>query len=1010
MPVKQLRLIVLLLFAAGMTRAQNGLFTFYSLPEGLPQSTVTALYKDPRGYLWVGTGGGLSLFDGYGFRNIRSDYNDTSVFFNNMIRNLVPQAAAGKIWVGTEDGFIAFDRNGKPVSKAVREQGRPDYLRSLAWAGDTALWLFKGPDQIITWNAGTGKASGQFHVRHLQSSNIFNLSRPGDFVFADTLSALVFVSAGQKKMERYPLNIPVLGSEISGLVEIGENRYLLGTRSGFWIFDRNTGAVSRLRSADPQNDGTKFSVRSMALDNRGLLWFCADGDGLYAYDLRQDRFRPCFWQQDGTSVREKLKRIQHILCDATGVIWLGTDGSGLGKLNVRRLLFGEQFISPLVSDTCNWFIRSLHYDRDTVYAGTFRQGLKIVGISSGRITTVWTGGEGNVNAIAPGPGRQLCLATDNGLLLLDIRTHRLRRIATASGQSPGNAGCLLRLSDGRLLVSYMHQLYIVDNETTDPVLRLYAGGFPQLISALYETRDHRLLVALRYYGISVLSEEGKLVDSMSFRMKGGAGILFKIYGFAEAGGRIWASSNSGLFCFDEKLRPQKTFTVKDGLPTSTIYDAEVLSDSVLALSTGKGVSFFHLHTGRFRNFDSRDGMHSDECNSNASFCSGDYLFIGGINGFDRLRLPIKYPVAPPALIVPGDLHFGSLQMESDSVFSPAAAPELSYQQNSLSVSLWSTDFAFSERALYRFYLEDETGAVFARGDQRFVSFAGIPEGTYRLSAGVQLPGSDEPAVRQLFRFTIHPPFWKTGWFLACLLLLGTLVVTLVVYLFFFFRTRRKLRQLELSRRVEQVRIRISGDLHDDLGAGLTQIALCSDLLSDQYPDQPEVREKTIKLGKLARSLSQSMKEVVWSVKPEYDNLGSMIRYFREYCYDFFDSLPVAFSFTAGDYDPDRQISPEHRRALLLVMKEGINNIARHAEASTAGVEIRICDDRILMEIWDDGKGMSEVVAPENMRSNGLRNMFRRAKEAGLEMDLQTAAGKGVRLLVSARLDGITTKG
>jgi ligand-binding sensor domain-containing protein len=92
------------------TAAQQGIFTFYSVNEGLAQSTVTCLFRDTSGYLWVGTGGGLSLFNGYEFRNYKSSINDSSSISNNRIRSFLLSSNGKNIWVGTEDGINCFSR------------------------------------------------------------------------------------------------------------------------------------------------------------------------------------------------------------------------------------------------------------------------------------------------------------------------------------------------------------------------------------------------------------------------------------------------------------------------------------------------------------------------------------------------------------------------------------------------------------------------------------------------------------------------------------------------------------------------------------------------------------------------------------------------------------------------------------------------------------------------------------------------------------------------------------
>lgn len=993
-----LTFFIFLLLAPGI-RGQ-GLFSFYSVSEGLAQSTVTSMYRDTFGYLWVGTGDGLSIFNGYEFRNFKSRYGDTTSLSNNRVRGILPSRDGEHVWVGTEDGVTIFERNALSTPRILRIPGWGGEALSPLWCNDTAMWLINPGKAIIRVNEKTGKIATQHTFQHQVWYDPHPLNTPGEFVFTDASASLVFYSIRKGETGRYPFPEALKLGDVHDALEMSDGTLLIATVRGLWNFDRKSGYWKQL----PGTRHGQLDLVCLCRDVNGKIWLGARGEGLYLYDPADGSVRPCGWQQDGTAVKEKLREPHGIICDAYGVMWVGTNDAGLVKITTNHVFFGDQYLAPLVTDTCNWFVRSIYMNgRRQLFVGTFSEGLKVIDRQTGAIRQVNVAGNdaGSVNAIVPGPASTLYLGTDNGVVRLDTLKWAVTPVKCDSAANHLHVTCMLRCSDGKIFAGTSQYLFCINEKNGEPFLE---GCFyhPINVSALYENSRGELLVASKYSGIVLFSKEGKLVEEVLFAGSGLSRATI-VYSFVETGDGYWASSNTGLLRFSSSLSAEKIITDKDGLPENTLYGLLQLPGGELFISTGKGISIFNPSTNRFMNYSSADGMKSDECNSRAVLFADGCVFVGGVNGFDYAGYPFRSRQFPlPVVLLDQQQVFDEPFISKGEGFYTSRM-ELGFRENTFSFMLWQTDFAFSERADFHYRLEGFDENILAAGNKRFVRYAGVIPGDYNFEASVTLPGGITSVPQRMLEISVVPPFWQTAWFRITSILGALLFVSLSLYLVLVTRYRRRLRKLQLQQELERVRVRISADIHDDIGAGLTRIALAGDLATMQLPENDPQKQRVAGMAASARVLSQSLKEVVWSVRPEYDRSDNMIRYFRDYCGEYFEATSIRCTFNTGATLPVFPVSPEIRRNLFLILKEALNNIAKHAEAEQVNVAVKVEGKNFTLSVRDDGRGISAAVAGENMRAHGLKGMRKRAEAIGFSFDISPGEKGGTRVTVSGRL-------
>ncbi|MEO7047508.1 MAG: histidine kinase, partial [Ferruginibacter sp.] len=186
--------------------------------------------------------------------------------------------------------------------------------------------------------------------------------------------------------------------------------------------------------------------------------------------------------------------------------------------------------------------------------------------------------------------------------------------------------------------------------------------------------------------------------------------------------------------------------------------------------------------------------------------------------------------------------------------------------------------------------------------------------------------------------------------------------------------------LEKRIAVDEERNRISADMHDEIGSGITHIALISELIQTQQKNPAELKKDINVIATSARKLVQTMSEIIWALNPHNDTLENLLAYTREQAHQYFEPLKMQFNINFPDIVPDIKLSNVQRRNLYLVTREALNNAMKHSGADTIELKVDITKTSVYFYVTDNGKGMNEI--NNNHSSNGIRNMKKRIKDIG----------------------------
>lgn len=1057
------RLLVLLCFLSLIagTHAERLPIKIYTSADGLGSSAALSIVRDARGFIWLCSRDGLVRFDGYRFITYRigdadadaavadllptregtywidlnrgTDYrfihrdetvpleplgqlvakNDSRVPLNVEPVDGVPlptfEDSAGNLWATDDKGiYLVHETDGRPVAQPVelRLPGNP--------AGSTIWPLFyEGRDGSL-W---IGTARGL--VRRLpDGKQIYYNLRPENTALR--ILSIAEDKAGRIWLSRYdnlfvlkpaPLselgaldqfNAPTVVSQSGSVDASGETQ--LPEQANEVVAFKPTDILLRDSGKNAEEEAApdpRFYGLLSASDGR--IWI-TNTRGLVIFDGK--RFQR-FSSQQG--IGQSLIDYKGIVEDNEGNIWLPSY-SGLLRLNPKGLVSFDE-----ADGLTQTRVHSIYEDHDgelNVVAGDWN------------ISRLSDGGFKGGRPLLPGGGE---LPWQSNVALLDshgdwwvattqkvFRYSGVRRAEELAGRQPS---AVYSASDGLVSDRAYH---IFEDSRGD----IWISTFPdakQFGLTRWERSTGKFYAYLKKDGLpetacaSSFAEDaaGNLWfgfnDGIMARYRAGhfttfgkedgvpQGTITSLY--TDRSGRLWiTSSGSGLARLEDPAaeRPSfKHYTIADGLTSNNI---RCLTEDLFGniyVGTVRGVNRLSPETGRIKYYGTGDGLASD-------FVSAAYrdrtgvIWFGTFSGLSKLVPEPDAPSRPPPILIAGLRIAGEDYPVSPLGQAAVFVPDRSASQNNVQIDFFSIGAGSSDSTGYQYKLEGVDKDWSPLTSSRSVTFANLSPAAYRfLVRAVNGDGVvSEQAASVSFR--VLRPIWQRWWFLA---LAGLLLISLA-YLLYRYRVAQLLR-------VERVRTRIASDLHDDIGASLSRVAILSEIVKLQTEGagnggHNQSAPLLTEIADSARGLVDSMSDIVWSIDPRRDDLHQVVVRVRQFASDVLEARGIEWDFQVAPEVEKLKLDPEQRRHLYLIFKEGLNNVVRHAgEVSQVLLSIELVGHQLVGEIRDDGQGFVPKPAGERQSNgrggNGLPNMRARAEQVGGRLEVESAPGAGTRL-------------
>jgi signal transduction histidine kinase/streptogramin lyase len=687
------------------------------------------------------------------------------------------------------------------------------------------------------------------------------------------------------------------------------------------------------------------------------------------------------WNAEGVVGKGYLP--MDITVDSEGGIWVATLVAGLFRFDSEQPLF--EHLSSRSSSTMSSplqlssdFVTALAQQTDaTLWIGTLRGGVQRIA-PDGRSLRSFRHDAGVVGSIGSNEvwgfiedqARRLWIATDRGMCLVEgdrFRCHPLPRGAYAVDVDAEGWFWIARYMSGA--VSF------------DPESGAYGDPIPIApeVITVFVDRDSSYLWLAGSSLYRARIARGQLLEPLVRIEAGGAPerLIYELH--RDTRGVLWLASGVGLQRWDSETRRFASIDVPE-LRQTTVFSVAEDAQGRLWLGTSHGLVYYSPVTGVARRFRKQDGVLSGEFTRRAALLlhNGEMLF-GGVNGVTRFRPErvLARREAPP-LVFTGWRKVTSRGLE-DGQLDGDARLHLGPGDRALTVDFAALTFAHGPAKRYRYRLEGVSSDWIESGEHQ-VSYPAPPPGRYtlRVQAAAGSEGEwNEPGSSLAIQ--VVPPFWRTSWFNA---LVGALVLA-SLWVLHQLRLRRVLA-------TERLRLRISRDLHDEIGAGLSSIALLSDSIGRAEAVTDRDRAQLRRISRSARDMVADLRDIVWAIDPDGDRLGDVIARMKDVASSLLRDVNVTFH-TPPSGELAEKINMAARRDLLLAFKELLHNVARHSRASNVRIELNSRGNEVALVVSDDGVGFDDGGAPSG---TGLKSVRERAARLGGRFEVCSARGRG----------------
>jgi len=960
----------------------------WTADHGLPQNTVQAICQTRDGFLWVGTRFGLARFDGVEFRPFSAanvpELAEASV-------TAIAEDACGALWVGTLGGLVRMERG--RFSRVTALEGHRVWAVWPAPTGDVWLGLNEGLAQLdgdrLSRVALPSETSGR--VRSLASLDDTTLlvTTLAEWLRFDWRSR----TFAPWKPPEWPRTGPVPAADGGAAA----------WRAEVLAVDSPEELTRKFFSPSERGlTGNTWGPR-MASDGAGGWWAVNGQRQLYHLGVGG----PAQITPADAGV------FSEVLCatsDREGNLWLGSSVAGLSRLRTRR--FEHFHLGDGEEAAC--FTVAAAAD-GVVWAATKTRLLRWQAGQAELLPLSFSNAANQIMSLLPDGRGGVWLARDRDGLF-HWQEGRLEDVSERLGVAGERIRALARTRDGALWLGGRNGLVRWDGTAA----RHYGtnDGLPHPnVRAIHEDRAGRLWVATFGGGVARrdggVGGDGTPFQSLTTR----DGLSNDIqWGFLEdRSGALWIYGLRGL----TRVRGDRLDVVTRAHGLFDDLTNQMLEDDA-------GDFWLGCNRGLYRV--GGDDLHAVADGRRASlecavFGAGDGLPVAETNGENQpsgaraadgalwIPTPVGVVRVEPARVprheIPPPLHLESVRTETLTLMQGGrvhpelrrtAAGALRLPPGSariLTLEFAAPSFAAPERVRFRHRLLGYETHWVEAGSRRETHYTNLRPGRYRFEVtacndhGVWNP---EPAA---LVFDLAPHFWETRGFF------GLLATSMVLAGWGVHRLRvgivRRRLALEGELDLARERERIARDMHDDVGAGLTQIGFLTERAA-----RTRAEEMGPLLGRIAeasRDTAQAMDEIVWAVNPRNDRLEQLANYICQFAREYLEPTGLRCRLEVPTLLPAVAVPSDVRHHLLMALKESLSNAARHSGATEVLVELKFAGRELRLAVADNGRGLPGNLA-DNARpggGNGLSNLRRRAESLGGICAIQGHPGEGTRI-------------
>ena len=970
----------MLMFLVVEAQANSIPYRLYTISDGLPHENIQTLEQTPDGRLWVGTSAGLSFYTGSGFIPVRFLNAPSTV---NILE--IEPLENDDVWVATHELGIWQVRYQHAV-QPYRELA--DVRASRLMARNDTLYVY-GEDRVWEVALKTDDVSSRAY-KFLEADLGDGISLPEvpEIISADVNAAGIQWVLDRK---RGP----------GRLLPDGTVHFISDTKNEGWYalrFDEQGTAWATHEKEGLYRFNPDIGELELVIEEAGVMHICVTpqmivvtsyNKGALYWNLMKDQMMMPMNEQSGLPTN----RVNCMYRDHEGNGWIGTQ---IGLIHISHpgvKHHMEVETRPLLN------INAVYNDKDqSLWASSETEGLfqlfpeqkSVMPDNENRWTDLIKGQDGQLYALGgsgwfayDGKGDWNAIQSYTGGFHGDVDPYGVGYFWHTDGVYRHKKG--LKASPVYTWPREDQQFYD-QTLTRDGRLVLWANGKVIEVPRIQKTKQASFEVIRDVSDYRNVPVKDIAVDHL---------------------GRTWvALLSNGLLCIERD-------TMMQLLPGYHIDKLSVEGDSLLIANAREGLFVFNLpenaakakagmkeaSEARKKMGVKREGMPKAHLRSDSairyyltqsdglmsSTVSGSvftdkFLWVshpGGVSQIPRHLLRRESPV-PQVLLT--SINYNGIAR------SPYRDVNLKASDTNIGFEFSATTFSHPHRVQYRYRLKGHNDR-WSSTEKPFVHFARLPAGDYEFE--VQATTSKaEFGMPISYDFTIPDPYYQRPAFWMAIML----VMTLVFYYLHQYRLRSMLQ-------VERTRTQIAMDLHDDIGSSLTSLSFMSNLAWQRTEDQTpkeEISPLLKEMGSMSSELVDSMLDIVWSVDPKQDSVGSVISRLQAFFQRVHGASEFSVHWEVEEGVKKLALPPRSRRNLYLILKEAINNAIKHSGASR--VDVAMTHDLVMLHVVVQDYGHGFNVDNAN-KGYGLSTMRERAEESGAAFEIRSAAGSATTIYI-----------
>lgn len=909
-----------------------------TVDDGLSYSEVTCAYKDHRNILWLGTSSGLSEWNSVEFKNYYGEDGLPSSFIKSICED-----ENGVLFVATDEGLVY-----KKDERFLFPENLPNELKSKI----NDVYLSRNNKlYILSENSGLWiKDKNGFHNLELDSEKnnfipISILERKNGDILIGTRSGGIYQITGNK-IKRIIFEPVYKKFPVVDLVELSNDSLYVALQGfGLILYDNinKTKTVLSRRNGLPSN-----IVNDLQLDSKNKL-FVATTNGIAI--VVNNKISKILTQKNGLQNEFILKVFS---LNEDGAYLFLSAGNGFYTYQENSFATYNKSIGLLHNNV--WRIKEL---KDGSFCFLTDEGISLFKNNHFRSITTKNGlGDNLVVSLFEDSTGNLYVSTySDGVNL--IKGNKIKRLNRKIGMFE-NTTCTIEEynKDTLFFITRSKGIAVFDGKKIIDTLTIGDGILNPIILSSLKKHDGTIVVSVKKDGLYKYKNKKfiKYLDDIKDCS------IWAIYEDERDNLYLGTNEKGIIKCYPDGRRD--TVNVSTGLSNNVVVSITGDDYGNIYAGTDRGLNIIKFSApGKFkvRQLFKQSGLANSECNQGALYKDKEgNVWVGTIGGVTKINPAINDNSESDTPII-----FTSVKILDKSIpFSDSLNDlKLNYYDNDITFKFVGLNYLDPQIVKYKYKLKN-ADRKWNIDNKNEIRYAKLPPGEYKFMVAANNNWGiwSKPVS---ISFEIAKPFWQTWQFTASLFVLAVLIV----YSILNYRLKNIMR-------LEKLRSKISADLHDEIGSGLSEISILSELLKYNKTFDDKLINGLDQIGDSTRKLIKSLSDIIWIVNPKEESLGDLINRIQNTYQEVFFHAKINLHINYVEKLKEINLPLEVRQNLYLIIKEAVNNALKYSKGKNIFINIKKLNQYLVFEIIDDGVGLKKE---DHDKGNGLYNMRKRAE-------------------------------